>query len=91
MQSLERLPLDVLHIRFVVSLVHNVAKRCMPVIVGRKLAPCCVGRDSNVGSDDETASAMSNTCTSGKNKVRAIECYFGEHSTFPSAMDTGQS
>jgi len=41
MQNLERLPLDVLHIRLVVPLVHNVAKRCMPAIAGRKLPPCC--------------------------------------------------
>ena len=55
MQNFERVPLDVLHIRFAVPLVHNVAKRCMPVIAGRKLAPCCVGRDINMGTGDETA------------------------------------
>lgn len=53
-QNLAWSPLDVLPIRLVVSLVHHVAKRCMPVIPGHKLAPCCVGRDINVGSDDES-------------------------------------
>jgi hypothetical protein len=51
MQNIEWSPLDVLHIRFVASLVRHVAKRCVLVILCRKLAQCRVGRDIDVGSE----------------------------------------
>ena len=46
MENLEVSPLDILHIRLVVSLVHHVAKRCMLAILGRKLAPWETSREN---------------------------------------------
>jgi hypothetical protein len=54
--NLRWLNFDALYIRFVALLARNVAKQCIPSIVGRTLAPCCFGRDTYERSNDVSRS-----------------------------------